>query len=132
MYRCYRYGQQRNVFAYRFLTEGTIEEKVYSRAVNKSSLALSLVDGKAFQRVFTEEETADFSKTDDWVLCERCNKWRMFPPETIDVSTLPEKVRPFRLKYIYISFLVLLYSHQFPVFVLKWYCEVSYQIDAIY
>jgi SNF2 family DNA or RNA helicase len=67
LYRCYRYGQTRNVFCYRFLTEGTIEQKVYSRAVNKSSLALSLVDGKTFQRVFSSKETADLSNNDDWV-----------------------------------------------------------------
>lgn len=91
IYRCYRYGQKQNVFAYRFLTEGTLEEKVYSRAVNKSSLALSLVDGKNFQRCFTKEETADFNKTDSWVGCDKCSKWRMLPPESIDVSTLPDK-----------------------------------------
>lgn len=91
LYRCYRYGQSKSVFAYRFLTEGTMEEKVYSRAVNKSSLALSLVDGKNFHRCFTAEETADFSKNDEWVACERCNKWRMFPPGSVDISTLPDQ-----------------------------------------
>ncbi|CAJ1961919.1 unnamed protein product [Cylindrotheca closterium] len=92
LYRCYRYGQQRSVFAYRFLTEGTIEGKVYSRAVNKASLGLSLVDGKSFQRLFSAKETEDFAKTDSWACCNRCEKWRMFPPqENVDVTSLPDK-----------------------------------------
>lgn len=65
---------------------------MYSRAVNKSGLALSLIDGKTFQRVFSEEETADFSKTDTWAICDRCNQWRMFPPDSIDAAVLPDKV----------------------------------------
>eukprot|EP00980_Cylindrotheca_fusiformis_P024895 scaffold12678_cov116-Cylindrotheca_fusiformis.AAC.2 len=91
LYRCYRYGQKRDVFAYRFLTEGTTEGKVYSRAVNKSSLALSLVDGKTFNRVFSKEETADCTTTDHWCQCDRCDQWRMFPPNSVDPNTLPDQ-----------------------------------------
>jgi hypothetical protein len=93
IYRCYRYGQERSVFAYRLLTEGTVEQKVYSRAVEKSNLALSLVDGKNLQRYFTKEETQDLNQTDFWVGCDRCGRWRIFPPECDeDTSTLPDKV----------------------------------------
>lgn len=93
LYRCYRYGQRKSVFAYRFLTERTIEQKVYSRAVNKLSLGLRLVDGKSISRCFTSAEIADLGALDDWVCCETCNKWRMFPPQcTVDTLALPDKV----------------------------------------
>lgn len=54
-----------------------MEGKVYSRAVNKASMASSLVDGKSFQRLFSAKETADFAKTDSWVCCETCGKVRL-------------------------------------------------------
>lgn len=38
LYRCYRYGQTKPVFAYRLITEGSMEEKIYSRSVNKTGV----------------------------------------------------------------------------------------------
>ena len=32
------------------------------------------------------------SKEYDWVCCDKCDKWRMLPPDEVDVSTLPSKM----------------------------------------
>lgn len=66
---------------------------MYSRAVNKSGLALRLLDGKSVQRCFTKDEVADLVGRFDWVQCNRCDKWRVFPPESnVDVEALPDEV----------------------------------------
>ncbi|KAF9047302.1 SNF2 family N-terminal domain-containing protein [Panaeolus papilionaceus] len=43
MARCHRDGQKRPVFIYRFLTTGTIDEKIYQRQVTKVALSDSLI-----------------------------------------------------------------------------------------
>jgi hypothetical protein len=92
LYRCYRYGQQRSVFAYRFLTEGSMEERVYSRAVNKTGLALRVVDDKNIRKSFSKKEVEDLIRQCDWVQCNRCEKWRMFPPSAdVDTEALPDR-----------------------------------------
>lgn len=91
IFRCYRYGQDRNVFAYRLLTQGSMEEKVYSRAVNKTSLSNRVIDGKKLHRCFEKDEFESLSKVDDWVECVKCGNWRMFPPDhTQDMAKLPD------------------------------------------
>lgn len=68
-----------------------MEEKVYSRAVSKSGLALRLLDGKNINRIFSRQEMEDFTKVFDWVQCDECEKWRVLPPEAdIDVEQLPD------------------------------------------
>jgi transcriptional regulator ATRX len=71
LYRSYRYGQSKPVFAYRFMTEGSMEEKIYSRSVNKTGVALRVIDGKSIGRHFTERELRDLQATDTWVQCDR-------------------------------------------------------------
>ncbi|KAK7472895.1 helicase [Stygiomarasmius scandens] len=44
MARCYRDGQKRPVFIYRFLTAGTIDEKIYQRQIIKLGLSNSLME----------------------------------------------------------------------------------------
>jgi hypothetical protein len=92
LFRCYRYGQTRDVFVYRFLVQNTMEEKVYSRAVNKSGLANRLIDQKELRRCFTSAEISSLAEVDDWVECTKCKKWRMLPPSgNVDVSSLPDE-----------------------------------------
>lgn len=89
LHRCYRYGQTKPVYVYRLLTEGTMEEKVYSRSVNKTNLASRVIDNKDPQRNFTKGELEDVMKLCSWVKCDSCEKWRMFPPD-VDVEDLPD------------------------------------------
>jgi transcriptional regulator ATRX len=56
LYRCYRYGQEKPVYVYRLLAEGTGDEKIYSRSVNKQGLSLKVLDGKTINRHFSEKE----------------------------------------------------------------------------
>lgn len=103
IFRCYRYGQTRDVFAYRLLTQGTMEEKVYSRAMNKTSIGNRLIDGKKLHRCFEKDEIDSLAKVDDWVECIKCRKWRMFPPDhTEDINDLSD----------------------------DWYCELMNKFDA--
>lgn len=81
----------RNKSVYRFLTQGSMEEKVYSRAVTKSGLAGRVIDGKTLHRIFNQDELDSLAKVDDWVECDRCKQWRMIPPDAnVDVSKLPD------------------------------------------
>ena len=58
-----------------------MEEKVYSRAMNKTSLGSRVIDGKKLHRCFEQGEVDALSKLDDWVECSRCRRWRMFPSD---------------------------------------------------
>ena len=44
MFRCYRYGQVKPVFVYRFLAADSMEEKIYKRQVVKKALASRVID----------------------------------------------------------------------------------------
>ena len=67
-----------------------MEEKVYSRSVNKIHLAARVVDQKVVERTFTSQELSDIMIQDTWVQCDVCNKWRMLPPKE-NAENLPEK-----------------------------------------
>lgn len=56
IYRAWRYGQKKPVFAYRLLAHGTMEEKIYKRQVTKEGLAARVVDRQQVHRTISKEE----------------------------------------------------------------------------
>ncbi|GKV07068.1 hypothetical protein SLEP1_g18876 [Rubroshorea leprosula] len=56
IYRAWRYGQQKPVFAYRLMAHGTMEEKIYKRQVTKEGLAARVVDRQQVHRTISKEE----------------------------------------------------------------------------
>ena len=67
-----------------------MEEKVYSRSVNKLNLTAHVVDKKDLRRLFTNRELQGVMDIDNWVQCDLCKRWRMLPPQ-VDVENLPDK-----------------------------------------
>ena len=67
-----------------------MEEKVYSRSVNKTNLAARVIDNKDPQRNFTSAELDNILAFDNWAQCDLCGKWRMLPPH-VEVEDLPDK-----------------------------------------
>jgi len=93
VYRCYRYGQTKPTYCYRLLAEGSMEQKIYSRAAAKTSLSDLVIDQTNPERSFTKQEMDLLRVEDTWVSCTHCNKWRMLPPDISaeEVECLPDE-----------------------------------------
>ena len=60
MARVWRDGQRRQVYIYRLLTTGTIEEKMYQRQISKQGLSGVVVDAKTNGKMhFSPDELRD-------------------------------------------------------------------------
>jgi hypothetical protein len=85
----YRYGQTKPVFCYLLLTQGTTEEKVYGRGVNKTGVSFRVIDKKTIERCFTASELEDLLQNLIWVQCAKCEKWRVLVNE-VSEENVPE------------------------------------------
>jgi hypothetical protein len=96
--RCWRDGQKKRCFTYRFLATGTVEEKIFQRQLSKEGLQ-SVVDDKEQVNTLSTKDLRNLFKlrtdtpsdTHDKLRCERCT--------TIDddaeveaLKTLPAKL----------------------------------------
>ena len=57
-FRAYRYGQEKEVFVYRFVLLGTIEEHIYQLAAHKNLMSMRLVDDVDVERIFSQDMLA--------------------------------------------------------------------------
>ncbi|KAF4614527.1 hypothetical protein D9613_003125 [Agrocybe pediades] len=79
--RVWRDGQKKECFVYRFISTGTIEEKIFQRQANKQALSSAVVDEKqdaerhfsidALRQLFTFNEKT-LCDTHDTFKCKRC------------------------------------------------------------
>jgi hypothetical protein len=77
--RCWRDGQKKRCFTYRFLATGTVEEKIFQRQLSKEGLQ-SVVDDKEQVNALSSKDLRNLFKlrsgtpsdTHDKLRCERC------------------------------------------------------------
>jgi hypothetical protein len=77
--RCWRDGQNKRCFTYRFLATGTVEEKIFQRQLSKEGLQ-SVVDDKQQVNSLSKKDLSNLFKlrsgtpsdTHDKLRCERC------------------------------------------------------------
>jgi hypothetical protein len=77
--RCWRDGQTKRCFTYRFLATGTVEEKIFQRQLSKEGLQSVVDDKEQINALSTKDlrnlfklRTGTPSDTHDKLRCERC------------------------------------------------------------
>lgn len=70
MARVWRDGQKKPCYIYRFVTTGTIEEKIFQRQTHKKALSNTVVDNDDAERHFTLSDLKDLFKYDENTLSD--------------------------------------------------------------
>ncbi|XP_051169318.1 transcriptional regulator ATRX homolog isoform X2 [Leptopilina boulardi] len=78
IFRIYRFGQKKPCYIYRFLSKGTMEEKIYNRQVSKLSLACRVIDEQQIERHFNSSDLAELYTFDP------------NPPKDSEILNLPK------------------------------------------
>ncbi|CAN6293341.1 unnamed protein product [Urochloa humidicola] len=97
IYRVWRYGQTKPVYAYRLMAHRTMEEKIYKRQVTKEGLAARVVDRQQISRTISREEMLHLFEFSEEELMEQnengstmtekpstCNTTETSEPEPVD------------------------------------------------
>lgn len=70
MARVWRDGQKKNVFIYRFISTGTIEEKMLQRQIVKKGLSKTVVDETNLKAAFSKNDLRQVFVYNDETICE--------------------------------------------------------------
>lgn len=70
MARVWRDGQKKPCYLYRFVSTGTIEEKIFQRQTHKKALSNTVVDNDDVERHFTASELKDLFKYEEGTLSD--------------------------------------------------------------
>ena len=100
--RCWRDGQKKRCFTYRFMATGTVEEKIFQRQLSKEGLQ-SVVDDKDQVNALSTKDLRNLFKlrvgtpsdTHDKLKCERC-KIIVDDAEAEAAKVLPKKLEACR------------------------------------
>ncbi|XP_037045862.1 transcriptional regulator ATRX homolog [Bradysia coprophila] len=65
IFRVYRIGQEKKCYIYRFVSLGTMEEKIYDRQVSKLSIAKRVIDKHQIGRHYKEEDLQQLYSIDN-------------------------------------------------------------------
>lgn len=114
MSRIWRDGQKRDVFIYRLLTAGSIEEKIYQRQISKTSLSGCVVDPKQNSLKFSTEELKDLFSVSE--ACDLCLTHEMLDCFCDGNGSIPEiKTNLFDNKSLNMHQLMQYEHHKYPI-----------------